>query len=104
VEAGTAYVPVDLATGTDVGTSSALPEGLLQHLAARKGVEFDHATERISARLPSADEAALLEIGRRDPVLTVLLGVCDRAGRPLVAVDVLLPAARHELEDVFPLT
>jgi DNA-binding GntR family transcriptional regulator len=103
VELGTAYVPVELAAGTDVGASNPLPEGLLRHLERAKNVEFDHASERISARLPSADEATLLEIGRRDPVLTVLLAVCDRAGKPLVAVDVVLPASRHELEDVFPL-
>ena len=103
IELGTAYVPVELAAGTDIGASAPLPEGLLRHLTVRKGIEFDHATERISARLPSSDEAALLEIGRRDCLLTVLLGVYDRAGTPLVAVDVMLPATRHELEDVFPL-
>jgi DNA-binding GntR family transcriptional regulator len=103
IELGTAYVPVELAAGTDVGASNPLPEGLLRHLHSRKGVVFDHATERISARLPSSDEVSLLEVGRRDPLLTVLLAVCDRAGHPLVAVDVVLPATRHELEDVFPL-
>jgi GntR family transcriptional regulator len=103
VELGTVYVPVELAVGTDVATSGPLPEGLLRHIEGRKRIEFDHVSERISARLPSADEATLLEIGRRDPVLTVLLAVSDRAGHPLVAVDVVLPASRHELEDVFPL-
>jgi len=103
IELGTAYVPVELASGSDVGASIPLPDGLLRHLERSKGVEFDHASERISARLPSLHEATLLEIGRRDPVLTVLLSVCDRAGKPLVAVDVVLPASRHELEDVFPL-
>jgi GntR family transcriptional regulator len=104
VELGTAYLTENLATGTDVGSSTPLPEGLLRHVAQRKGVEFDHAAERISSRLPSADEAGLLEVGRRDPLLTVLLSVCDRAGKPLLALDVLLPASRHELEDVFPLS
>lgn len=104
VELGTAYVPAELASGTDVGASSPLSEGVLQHIARRKGVRFDHVTERISARLPTVDEAGVLEIGRRDPLLTVLLAVCDRTGQPLVALDVLLPASRHELEDVFPLT
>ncbi len=104
VELGTAYLTEDLATGTDVGSSTPLPEGLLRHVAQRKGVEFDHAAERISARIPSAEESGLLEVGRRDPLLTVLLSVCDRAGTPLLAVDVLLPASRHELEDVFPLS
>jgi GntR family transcriptional regulator len=104
VELGTAYLPHDLADGTDVGGSTPLAAGLLRHVAQRKGVQFDHAAERISARTPTAEEAGLLEIGRRDPILTVLLSICDRAGAPLLAVDVLLPAARHELEDVFPLS
>jgi GntR family transcriptional regulator len=103
VELGTAYLREDLAAGTDVGSSTPLPEGLLRHISQRKGVEFDHAAERISARIPTVEEAGTLEVGRRDPLLTVLLSVCDRAGTPLVAVDVLLPASRHELEDVFPL-
>ena len=104
VELGTAYLAEGLADGTDVGSSTPLPEGLLRHVAQRKRVQFDHAAERISARTPTAEEAGLLEIGRRDPLLTVLLSVCDRTGTPLLAVDVLLPATRHELEDVFPLS
>lgn len=102
VELGTAYVPVDLASGTAVGTLAPLPEGLLSHLSKRTGVVFDHAAERVSAKLPSAEEARLLKVGRRDPLLSVLLSVCDRTGKPLVAVDVVFPSSRHELEDVFP--
>jgi GntR family transcriptional regulator len=103
VELGTAYLTPELADGTEVGAAAPLREGLLRHVAARKGVRFDHAAERISARLPTAEEARLLDVGRRDPVLTVLLSVCDRTGKPLIAVDVVLPAVRHELEDVFPI-
>ncbi len=103
VELGTAYIPEELAAGTDVASSTPLPEGLLRHLSAHKGIQFDHAAERISARLPTAEEARLLEVGRRDALLTVLLTVCDRSARPLLAVDVVMPADRHELEDVFPL-
>lgn len=103
VELGTAYVPVDLADGTGVGGTDALPDGLLRHLAARKSVRFDHVSERISARLPAGDEAKLLRVGKNDPLLTVLLSVCDRRAVPLLAVDVLLPASRHDLEDVYPI-
>ena len=63
VELGTAYVPVDLAQGTDVASPVPLVGGLLRHLADRKGVAFDHATERISARAATAEESRLLEIG-----------------------------------------
>jgi GntR family transcriptional regulator len=103
VELGTAFLTVELAEGTGVGTEDAMPEGLLRHVAARKRLKFDHVTERISARLPSKEEAELLQVRESDSVLTVLLVVCDRSATPLLAVDVLLPAARHELEDVYPL-
>jgi GntR family transcriptional regulator len=104
VELGTAYVPVDLAQGTDVTSPVPLVGGLLRHLADRKGVAFDHATERISARAATAEESRLLEIGRRECVLTALLTVRDRSGAALVALDVVLPPTRHELEDSFPVT
>ena len=103
VELGTAFLPADLADGTGVGGGDALPEGLLRHVASRKRVRFDHVSERISARLPDAEEARLLQIAEQDPVLTVLLSVCDRTAKPLLAVDLLLPARRHDLEDVYPL-
>jgi GntR family transcriptional regulator len=104
VEAGTVYVPVEVAQGTDVGSVAPLPAGLLSHLAARKGIEFGHATERISARVATAQESRLLEVGRRECVLTVLLVVHDRAGQPVFALDMVLPPTRHELEDAFPVS
>ncbi|EEP73087.1 GntR family transcriptional regulator [Micromonospora sp. ATCC 39149] len=103
VELGTAFLSVELAEGTGVGAEDAMPEGLLRHVASRKRLKFDHVTERISARLPSAEEAELLQVRENDPVLTVLLVICDRSATPLLAVDVLLPASRHDLEDVYPL-
>ncbi|MEU8048364.1 GntR family transcriptional regulator [Micromonospora haikouensis] len=103
VELGTAFLSVEMAEGTGVGAQDAMPEGLLRHVASRKRLKFDHVTERISARLPTAEEANLLQVRESDPVLTVLLVICDRSATPLLAVDVLLPASRHDLEDVYPL-
>jgi GntR family transcriptional regulator len=104
VELATAYVPVDLAEGTDIRSSKPLPEGLLRHLAARKGIEFDHVTERISARPATAEEADLLDVRRRECVLTALFAACDRDGTPVFALDVVMPPTRHEMEDRFPIT
>jgi GntR family transcriptional regulator len=103
IELATVYVPVDVAAGTDIGTASPVESGLVRHLRARKGIELDHATERISGRLPTAEEAGLLAIGRRDVLLTLLVTLHDRAGASLVGVDVLIPTSRRELQDVFPL-
>lgn len=103
IELGTSYIPVDLASGTGLGEEAWITEGLLQRLEQRKGIEFDHATERISARLPSEEEATYLEVEQTECLLTILFTAFDRAGRPLVAVDVVIPASRHELEDAFPI-
>jgi GntR family transcriptional regulator len=103
VELSAVYVPVELSAGTDVGRATPLPNGVLDHLADRKGIEFDHATERISARLPTAEETGLLKIGERDAVLTLLVTVFDRSGSPQLVVDAVIPANRHEIEGSFPL-
>lgn len=103
VELGTAYVLEAVAAGTAVADPAPLDEGLLKHLSRRAAVTFDHVVERVSARLPTAEEAELLQIGERDSLLTSALAICDRSGRPLVALDLQLPASRHEFEDVFSL-
>lgn len=104
VELSTVFVPVGLADGTDVGKDTPLAGGLLSHVARVKGVSFDHATSRVSARPASAEEARLLEIGRREVVLTLLIVVRDRSGSPLMCVDAVVPVARRELEDAFALS
>jgi len=104
VELGIAYVPLDVADGTEVGSMEPMPEGLLRHLTVRKRMEFVHATERISARQATSEEATLLELARRECVLTALLSIYDRTGRPAFALDLVIPPSRHELEDAFPIT
>jgi DNA-binding GntR family transcriptional regulator len=103
VELSSLYVPVELSAGTDIGKSEPLPDGVLQHLADRKGISFDHATERISARLPTAEESELLRVDESDAVLTLLVTVYDSAGHPQLAVDAVMPANRQEIEGTFPL-
>jgi GntR family transcriptional regulator len=103
VELSSVYVPVELSTGTDLGESEPMADGVLRHLRDRKGVTFDHATERISARLPTAEEADLLRIGADDAVLTLLVTVYDQADRPRLAIDAVIPANRHEIEGSFSL-
>ncbi len=103
VELGGFYLPVDLASGTGIGDEKPILEGVLSRIARRKGIEFDHAIERIGARHASKEEAKLLAVDSKECLLSVLLTIFDRAGVPLMAVDLLLPSSRHELEDTFPL-
>jgi GntR family transcriptional regulator len=103
VQLVTVYTPLDLAKGTQLARTAPLNVDPLAHLAAVKGVRFDYATDRIGARTPTADEARLLDLDRRDIVLTVLAIAYDTTGAPHVAADATIPAARMDLEDTFPL-
>ncbi|MEU3277280.1 GntR family transcriptional regulator [Streptomyces antibioticus] len=103
VELVSSYFPAVLVDGTELGSVDPLSGGTRAHLEARKKVRFDHVTERVSARLPGAGEAELLELPDGVPVLSVLVVACDASGQALQVSDVLLPADRQELEDTYRL-
>ncbi|MFI7146982.1 GntR family transcriptional regulator [Nonomuraea sp. NPDC050022] len=97
------WLPLELSEGTDLTSGEPLPDGLRGHLRSRKGVRFDHIVEQITARMPTAGEAKQLAMPKNTPLLAVFGSVRDASGRPLVVVEVLLPADRHELEDAYPI-
>ena len=94
----------EVADGTDLGSRAPLPDGIRAHLEARKRIRVDRVHERVSARMPSTEEARLLGMGRRTPVLTLTVTAYDSAGAPVSVTDVVLPADRHDLEDGYPVT
>ena len=60
--------------------------------------------EQISARLPTTQEATLLQVGRYACLIAYLLVVRDRSGRPLLAIDAVLPAEGTNVETMFGLS
>lgn len=54
--------------------------------------------------MPTGDEAKQLGMPKSTPLLAVFGAVRDASGGPLVVVEVLLPADRHELEDAYPMS
>ncbi|WP_220039790.1 GntR family transcriptional regulator [Nonomuraea aridisoli] len=96
------WLPLELSEGTDLTSGEPLPQGIREHLQTRKGVRFDHIVEQITARMPTAGEAKQLGMPKNVPLLAVFGAVRDASGLPLVVVEVLLPADRHELEDAYP--
>uniref|UniRef100_UPI000ADD47FD UTRA domain-containing protein n=1 Tax=Streptomyces niveus TaxID=193462 RepID=UPI000ADD47FD len=103
VELSSSYFPASLVDGTELSGSAPLDGSLRAHLEARKKIRFDHVTERVSARLPSVEEAEFLGLTEGAPVLSVLVVACDVSGEALQVTDVLLPADRQELEDTYRL-
>jgi DNA-binding GntR family transcriptional regulator len=104
VELASAWLPLDLAKGTDLAAPDLLDESIRHHLQAKKRVRFDHAVERISARRPDGEEAVLLRVSPDAPLLNVIVTVYDAAARPLQVTDIVLPGDRHEIHDAYPFT
>ena len=104
VELASVWLPMELASGTSLASPDLLDESIRHHLQARKQIRFDHAVERISARLPAGEEAGLLQVAPDSPVLNVIVTVYDAAARPLQVVDIVLPGDRHEIHDAYPFT
>ena len=104
VELASAWLPLELAAGTDLASPNLIDESIRHHLQVRKRVRFDHAVERISARQPTGEEAALLHVSPDVPVLNVIVTVYDAAVQPLQVMDLVLPGDRHEIHDAYPFT
>jgi GntR family transcriptional regulator len=102
VELASVWLPLELATGTDLASPDLLNESMRHHLRARKKVRFDHAVERITSRHPTGEESALLQVAADAPVLGVTVAVYDAERTPLQVVDLVLPGERHELHDAYP--
>jgi DNA-binding GntR family transcriptional regulator len=103
VELSTVYASADLAESTALGSSKPIREDLLAYVVKQTGIAFDFALDRIGARLPTAEEARLLGVTRREPVLTVLVMAFATTGGVALVVDSVMVPTRAELEDSYPL-
>lgn len=104
VELASAWLPLELAAGTDLASPDLLNESIRHHLYTRKIIRLDHAVEQITARHPTGEEAALLCVPPDAPVLSVIVTAYDAAGAPVQVSDLALPGQRHELRDAYPFT
>lgn len=98
------FVPVDIAVGTGVIKPDPIPGGLLEHITRLKGLRADYATERMTARRVSPDEAKALDVPEDEPVLSIVLTVHQASGDPIMTSVLVMPGSRHEIEDTYPLS
>ena len=81
VELASAWLPLEVAAGTDLASADLLNESIRHHLNARKKIRLDHAVEQITARHPTGEEAALLHVAPDAPVLSVIVTAYDARER-----------------------
>lgn len=98
-ELTSAWLPLEIAAGTDLASPELLGESIRHHLASRRKLRLDHAAERISARRPAAEEAELLGIAADAPVLSVIVTAYDATARPVLVADIVL---RGDWCDAYP--
>ncbi|MFB9183281.1 GntR family transcriptional regulator [Dactylosporangium sucinum] len=98
-----AYLPANLAQGTELAAKALLVEGLVDSVRRSRGLVARHVVERLGARRPSTQEAAVLQTDRQRCAATVLLTVLDAADRPLFAVDTIVARTVGELTATFAL-
>lgn len=103
VELSASYFPYDLAAGTQLATDHPLPTGVLRYIEDELGRAYRHVSEELTARMPTADEAAALEISSAVPVLRVLYCASDADGAVIEVVDSVFPSDRHAFVDSFDL-
>ncbi|MEW1719607.1 GntR family transcriptional regulator [Streptomyces sp. NPDC093109] len=92
------YVPYAVARLGAVGPVGTSPWGDdVRDLLAAAGVRVAATTERATARFPTGDEAQLLHITRRSPVLALERVATDVDGRVVEGALLVLPGDRSEI-------
>ena len=91
----TSYYPLWVAEGTRLESADALPEGP-DNLIEQRGHRFARGVELLRARMPTPEEARLLELEPGVPVVRMLHIDYDPDGRTLQVADDLYAADRHE--------
>jgi GntR family transcriptional regulator len=91
----TSYYPLWVADGTRLESAGALPEGP-DNLIADLGHKFARGMELLRTRMPTPDEARLLELDPGVPVARMLHIDYDPEGRTLQVADDLYAGDRHE--------
>ncbi|MFV2104516.1 GntR family transcriptional regulator [Micromonospora sp. LOL_024] len=95
------FVPVDIAVGTDITKPDPIPGGLLDLIARQKGLRADYATERMTARRVSPDEADALDVPADESVMSVVITVHQASGEAIMTSVLVMPGSRHEVEDTY---
>ncbi|MFI0943858.1 GntR family transcriptional regulator [Streptomyces sp. NPDC021020] len=103
VEYATSYLPLDLARGTAIAEPNPGPGGIYARLE-ELGHQLDHFEEEIRARMPSPDEAKLLQLAAGVPVIHLVRTAYDIEGRAVEVCDTVMAADAYVLAYQLPAT
>ncbi|MCW3044134.1 MAG: transcriptional regulator, GntR family [Actinobacteria bacterium] len=90
------YLPLELVKGTQIEQHDTGPGGTYARLE-EMGHRLDRFEERVTARMPSPDEAKSLDLGPGTPVILVARTAYAVGNRPVELCDTTMAADRYEL-------
>lgn len=102
-EVGASYLPVEIASGTYLEEPSVVPKALFLCVEDLSGMRYADAHDQWIARMPSAEEAAALELPAGAAVLHVIHTARADDGTVLEVAESIWPADRIVVIDDYPI-
>jgi GntR family transcriptional regulator len=96
VETAVSYIPADLAAGTPIADPNPGPGGIYARLE-EGGHVLERFTEDVSARMPTPEEARVLQLGPGVPVFRLVRTAYDIDGRAVEVCDTIMAADAYVL-------
>lgn len=101
VEVATSWLPYELVKGTQIVRKDTGPGGLYARLE-EGGHTIASFVEEVTARMPTVEERALLQLHESVPVLRVVRSASGEDGRVLEICDTVMAADRYVLTYPYP--
>ena len=101
VETAVSYIPGDIARGTPIGVPNPGPGGIYARLE-ELGHTLERFTEDVTARMPSPEEARVLNLPPGVPVFRLVRTAYDMEGRPVEVCDTIMAADAYLLSYDLP--
>ena len=101
VETAVSYIPADIARGTPISDPNPGPGGIYARLEEH-GHTLARFTEDVAARMPTPDEARLLNLAPGVPVFRLVRTAYDTDGRPVEVCDTVMAADAYLLSYELP--
>lgn len=102
-EIGASYLPVEIAGGTFLEEPTVVPKALFLCVEDLSGKRYAQAHDQWIARMPTADEAAALELPTGAPVVHVIHTARADDGTVVEVSESVWPADRIVLIDDYPI-
>lgn len=101
VETAVSYIPVDLARGTPITDPNPGPGGIYARLE-EQGHTIERFNEEVTARMPTPEEAAALNLPSAVPVIHLVRTTFDIDGRAIEVCDTVMAADAYVLSYDLP--